>query len=236
VLHLVDIANKKAFFFKRDASPLPYWEAGSPFRPVLHSWLSGLGFQFVHGGAVGENGGGVLLVGRGGSGKSTTALLCLNAGMLYAGDDYCAVDCDTPFYLHSLYNTAKLLPRDVDRFPELRPRIWNPQALVEHSSDKATFFLADVAPDQMSLGFPLRALLIPRVTAGTGTYLTPCGRLEALAAMAPSTVAQLPNAGQPDIERMAAIAAGLPSFILHLGSDLTQIPDVVRGVLRSVLR
>jgi hypothetical protein len=84
----------------------------------------------------------------------------------------------------------------------------------------------------MSLGFPLRALLIPRVTAETGTYLTPCGPLEALAAMAPSTVAQLPNAGQPDMERMAAIAAGLPSFILQLGSDLTQIPDVVRSVLR----
>jgi hypothetical protein len=232
VLHLIDAANKKAFFFKRDASPLPYWEAGSPFRPILHSWLSTAGLQFVHGGAVGENDGGVLLVGRGGSGKSTTTLLCLNAGMQYAGDDYCAVDCNAPVYLHSLYNTAKLLPRDVDRFPELRPRIWNPQSLVENSSDKATFFLADVAPGQMSLGFPLRALLIPRVTAQTGSCLTPCSPLEALAAMAPSTVAQLPNAGPPDMERMAALASGIPAFILHLGSDPTQIPDVVRSALR----
>jgi len=232
VLNLVDAANRKAYFFKRDASPLPYWEAGSPFRPILHSWLSSAGLQFVHGGAVGETDGGVLLVGRGGSGKSTTTLLCLNAGMLYAGDDYCAVDCNAPFYLHSLYNTAKLLPGDVDRFPELRPRIWNPQSLVENSSDKATFFLADVAPDRLSLGFPLRALLIPRVTAQTATYLTPCGPAEALAAMAPSTVAQLPNAGQPDMERMAAIASGLPAWFLHLGSDLMQIADVVRSALR----
>jgi hypothetical protein len=232
VLNLVDVENRKAFFFKRDASPLPYWEAGSPFRPILHSWLSAAGLQFVHGGAVGENGGGVLLVGRGGSGKSTTTLLCLNAGMLYAGDDYCAVDCNAPVHLHSLYNTAKLLPRDVDGFPELLPRIWNPQSLVENSSDKATFFLADVAPDRMSLGFPLRALLIPRVTPQTGTRLTPCGPLEVLAAMAPSTVAQLPIAGRPDMERMAALAATLPAFILHLGSDLTQIPDAVRSALR----
>jgi len=61
VLNLVDVANGKAYFFKRDASPLPYWEAGSPFRAILHTWLSAAGLQFVHGGAVGIGGAGVLL-------------------------------------------------------------------------------------------------------------------------------------------------------------------------------
>jgi hypothetical protein len=232
VINLVDVANKRAFFFKRDASPLPYWEAGSPFRAILHSWLSADGLQFVHGGAVGGGDAGVLLVGRGGSGKSTTTLLCLNAGMAYAGDDYCAVDCSASPYVHSLYNTAKLLPQDLDRFPELRQRIWNPQALVEHSTDKATFFLADLAPELMSRGFPLRALLVPRVVAQADSYLTPCGPAAALAAMAPSTVAQLPISVQADMDRMAALAAKVPAYILHLGSDLSQIPDVVRSVLR----
>jgi len=232
ILNLVDVAAKQAFFLKRDSSPLPYWEAGSPFRAVLHTWLSSSGLQFVHGGAVGEAGGGVLLAGRGGSGKSTTTLLCLNAGMQYAGDDYCAVDCDHPAFVHSLYNTAKLLPADLDRFPDLRKRIWNPQALVENSTDKATFFLGDVMPERMSAGFPLRALLVPRITPGTASSLQPCGPAAALSAMAPSTIAQLPMAGQADMDRMAALATSLPTYILHLGSDLAQIPDVVRSVLR----
>jgi hypothetical protein len=232
IVNLVDVPNKRAFFFKRDASPLPYWEAGSPFRAILHAWLSKENLQFVHGGAVGESDGGVLLAARGGSGKSTTTLLCLNAGMLYAGDDYCALDCNDPVYVHSLYNTAKLLPQDMDRFPHLRERIWNPQSLQEHSTDKATFFLGDLMPERMSSGFPLRALLIPKVVAQTDTYLTPCGPAGALAAIAPNTVAQLPIAMQIDMDRMAVLAAKLPAYILHLGSDLTQIPDVVRSVLR----
>ncbi len=232
ILNLVDVPNKRAFFLKRDASPLPYWEAGSPFRAILHTWLSKENLQFVHGGAVGESDGGVLLAARGGSGKSTTTLLCLNAGMLYAGDDYCAIDCNDPVYVHSLYNTAKLLPQDMDRFPHLRDRIWNPQSLQEHSTDKATFFLGDLMPERMSAGFPLRALLIPKVIAQTDTYLTPCGPAAALAAIAPNTVAQLPIAMQIDMDRMAVLAAKLPAYILHLGSDLTQIPDVVRSVLR----
>jgi hypothetical protein len=231
VLNLVDAANGKAFFLKRDGSPLPYWEVGSPFRAILHSWLSAAGLQFVHGGAVGDSGSGVLLAGRGGSGKSTTTLLCLNDGMDYAGDDYCAVDCNAPIYIHSLYNTAKLLPRDLERFPELHKRIWNPQSLVENSPDKATFFLSDLAPERMSSGFTLRALLIPRVSGERDTYLTPCGPAAALAAIAPSTVAQLPSAGQADMDRMAELASKLPAHILHLGSDLAQIPDVVRSAL-----
>ena len=233
ILNLVDVPNRKAFFLKRDSSPLPYWEVGSPFRAILHCWLSLFGLQFVHGGAVGENGRGVLLAGKGGSGKSTTTLLCLNAGMAYAGDDYCAIDCKDPIYVHSLYNTAKLLPADLDRFPQLRRRIWNPQALVENSPDKATFFLADLAPELMSTGFALSALLIPRVTGLTDTHLTPCGPAAALAAIAPSTVAQLPNASQADMDRMVSLATNLPSYILHLGSDLSQIPEVVRSALRK---
>ena len=232
VLNLVDVANKRAFFFKKDASPLPYWEAGSPFRNILHSWLSSKGVQFIHGGAVGDSTGGVLLAGRGGSGKSTTTLRCLDAGMLYAGDDYCAVDMKSPLHLHSIYNTAKLLPQDVDRFPKLRPRIWNPQSLLKNSPDKAVFFLADAAPELVSPGFPLRAILVPRVTDRTETYLTPCGPAAALAAIAPSTVGQLQCAGQPDMDRIAAIASGLPTYTLHLGSDGSRVADVVRCALR----
>jgi hypothetical protein len=152
--------------------------------------------------------------------------------MRYAGDDYCAVDCNDPVYVHSLYNTAKLLPKDLDRFPDLRERIWNPRALVENSTDKATFSLGDLMPERMTFGFPVRALLIPRVTAQADSYLTQCGPTAALAAIAPSTVAQLPMAAQADMDRIAALASKLATYILHLGSDLAQIPEVVRTVLR----
>jgi hypothetical protein len=232
ILNLVDLKDKRAFFLKRDASPLPYWEAGSPFRAILHTWLSADGMQFVHGGAVGDRSGGLLLAGRGGSGKSTTTLLCLNDGMLYAGDDYCALDLRGEAFVHSLYNTAKLMPEDVDRFPNLRDRIWNPQVLETRTTDKATFFLGDVMPERMSAGFPIRALLIPRVQAQVETTLTPCGPVAALAAIAPSTVAQLPIAGQVDMERLARLAESVPAYYLNLGSDLTLIPAVVRSVLR----
>jgi hypothetical protein len=233
IVNLIDLANRNAFFLQRASEPLPYWETGSPFRTILHAWLSPLGLQFIHGAGLGEQGRGVILAGKGGSGKSTTSLLCLNAGLQYAGDDYCAVTLPPAAQVHSLYNTAKLLPADLDRFPNLRPRLFNPQSLFPGSTEKSTFFLSDIRPDLLVAGLPVRALLLPRVTGQARTTVTECSQSDALAAIAPSTVAQLPGAGPADMARMAAMIADLPCYALNLGTERAEIPDVIRGVLHG---
>ena len=81
----LDLQENLGLYWVQDASTLPYYEIGSPLRTLLHWWTDQGDYQFVHAGAVGLESGGVLLVGKGGSGKSTTALAALDAGMLYAG-------------------------------------------------------------------------------------------------------------------------------------------------------
>jgi coenzyme PQQ synthesis protein D (PqqD) len=232
ILSVIDPESRTAYYLKRDHTPLPYWEIGSPFRTILHYWLSRQGLQFVHGGAVGGPQGGVILAGKGGSGKSTVSLACLNAGMSYAGDDYCVVELKNPPQLHSLYNTAKLKSKaDVDRFPDLRDRVWNPDALSSDTGDKATFFLAQWWPTQMSAGFPLRAVLVPRITRERDTRLGECTEAQALLALAASSVAQLPMAGVDDLDRMGAIVEQLPRYTLYLGTDIAQVPGVIQSLL-----
>ncbi len=231
IFKVVDVENRTAYYLKRDASPLPYWEIGSPFRAILHYWLSLRGLQFVHGGAVGNAQGGVVLVGKGGSGKSTISLACMNAGMSYAGDDYCAVKTEGDPYLHSLYSTAKLKgPQDLDRFPHLRERVWNPDCFSKNG-DKATFFLSQWWPEKLIQGFPLRAILVPQVTGQRDTELAECSEAQALLALSASTVAQLPMAGAPDLGRLGDLVARLPRYMLYAGTDLTQIPRVIQSVL-----
>jgi hypothetical protein len=232
ILSVIDTENRTAYYLKRDEAPVPYWEIGSPFRSILHFWFSGQGVQFVHGGAVAGPNGGVLLAGKGGSGKSTAALACLNAGMSYAGDDYCAMEMAAAPYLHSLYNTAKLKgPEDLDRFPHLRDRVWNPNCFANNTGDKATIFLSQWWPDRMSSGFPLRAILIPRITGQNATELGECSEIQALMALSPSTVALLPMSGQEDLERMGDLVSKLPRYMLYVGTDVAQIPKVIQSIL-----
>src|SRR5262249_37784676 len=66
-----------ALFWVPGASALPAYARAKPLRTILHLWLAGRGQQLAHGAALGTPQGGVLLVGKSGSGKSTTALAAL---------------------------------------------------------------------------------------------------------------------------------------------------------------
>jgi len=230
VLTVVDKPNAEAFYVKWTADPLPSYEIGAPFRYILHAWFARRGVQFIHGAAVATPENGVLLVGKGGSGKSTTALLCARAGMSYLGDDYCLVDPGQN-RAYSIYATAKLKgPADVERVPELRDLSFNADGFEKGGEGKALYSLAGLWPDRLAASAPVKAILIPRVGTGPDTRLEPCGPQEALLAMLPSTVGQLPLADAGDCARLTQLAAKLPAYVLHIGTDLQQIPARVREV------
>ena len=88
---LLDLARRIGLFWVRDQAELPYWTASAPFRTLLHWWMEANGCQLLHAAAVGHQDGALLITGKGGVGKSTTALTCLEAGMQLISDDYLVV-------------------------------------------------------------------------------------------------------------------------------------------------
>ena len=233
VLTVVDFDQNRGWLLKLDDDTFPYWEVGSPFRFLLHEWFAARGLQYVHGAAVGTEKGGVLLVGKGGSGKSTTALLCASAGMQYAGDDYCLID-PARAWAHSLYNTGKLKgSEDYARLPELKGLSTNPDSFERGGDGKGVYFLDEIWSDRVVAGMPLRAIIVPRITGQAATRVAPCSAFEALVAMLPSTVAQLPAATNEDCDRMVALAEKLPAYLLHLGTDTRGISAALTTLLNG---
>ncbi len=233
-LSLVDLERHKAFYWKRDTSPLPYYEKCSPFRSLLHSWMRSEGRYFVHGAAVGYPNGGVLLVGKGGSGKSTSALCCLEAGMHYAGDDYCILRDNSAggYDAHSLYCTAKLVSMgDLKSFPAMSRHVVNEE---REPGEKVAISLADYKTEQLIDHFPLRAVLVPMITHGAETKIVPCSARQAMMAIAPSSLAQLPASGKQDLEFLGRLARGIPCYQLLLGTGLEQIPEKIAELLRTL--
>ena len=233
VLTVIDFERNRGWLLKLDDDTFPYWEVGSPFRFLLHEWFAARGLQYVHGAAVGTEKGGVLLVGKGGSGKSTTALLCAAAGMQYAGDDYCLIE-PARAWAHSLYNTGKLKgPEDYARLPQLKGLSTNPDSFERGGDGKGVYFLDAIWPDRVVAGMPLRAIVVPRVTGQAASSVEPCSAFDALVAMLPSTVAQLPAATNEDCDRMVALAEKLPTYLLHLGTDIRGIPAALTTLLNG---
>jgi hypothetical protein len=229
IFSILDREKSLAMYWVQRAESLPYYEIGSPLRTILHWWADQYPFQFVHAGAVGVPGGGVLLVGKGGTGKSTTALACLDAGMRYMSDDYCLVRAGSSPLIHSVYNTAKLRgAADVRRFPRLAPLIINTTRL---DDDKALLFLYQHFPEQVCRDLPLKAILMPQVTGGKGARLRPASRAEVLMALAPSTLFQLPGAGEAAFTTMSQVVCSVPGYHLEVGSDFAAIPRVIQELL-----
>lgn len=227
---VLDKERNLAVFWAPDAK-LPYWEYGSPIRTILHWWLLSQGLQLVHAAAVGNSTGGVLIGGKGGSGKSTTALACLESNLLYVGDDYTLLGLDSGPVVHSLYNSAKLNSDHVQRFPALLPKVANPDRLAD---EKALLFVSEHYPSKVATRLPVRAILLPRVTGLPETRWKRVSVAMALAALAPSTIFQLPRAGNEALKFLAAFARPLPCFNLEVGTDLSTIPPVIEELLAEI--
>lgn len=228
---LLDANRDLAVFWVSSAEDLPYWEKGSPLRTILHWWLARNERQLVHGAAVGNDRGAVLIGGKGGSGKSTTALACLESDLLYLGDDYTVLRSDPFAMVYSLYNSAKINADNVARLPHLGEKISNPDRL---DSEKALLFVHEHYPAKTVSELPIRAILLPRVTGLRETRLKKTPTAQALTALAPSTIFQLPRAGAEAFKFLAAIAKQVPCFTFEVGTDLSGIPAAIEGLLAEV--
>ena len=201
---------------------------------AAHGWkenpLGTRGYLQVHGASVGTPDGGVLLVGRGGSGKSTVALSSLGSELLYAGDDYVAVAVEPAPRVQSLYSSGKLEPYHAHGLlPHLLPLLSNAERL---ESEKAVLYVHEHFPEQTTSGFPLAAVFVPRVRASQReSRIVEASRAEAFAALAPSTILQLHTADSTAFAAMKKLVARVPCYGLEVGSDVAGIPGVIADFL-----
>lgn len=228
ILQVFDAERNAAIYWVRDYEWIPYWENSFPMRSILHWRFQNEPMQAIHAGAVGTSSGGVLIAGKSGSGKSTTTLACLTSDLLFAGDDYVLADVTAKPYVHSLYSTAKLVPDNCDRFPQLRPLVSNPDKLDEQ---KALIYLREDFPQSVVRGFPLRAILLPRVTGLRNTGLVKAGAMDAYRAIAPTTLLHLTRATEEAARKISILSRSLPVYWLDAGTELAQIPRVIREFL-----
>ena len=221
ILSALDAESARAWFWAEDSARLPFWEVAAPIRQILHWWLERRNVLLLHGGAVRTPEGGVLLVGRGGSGKSTSALACLDSSLLYAADDYVAVGDGPQPLVHSLYSSGKLEPRHAERLSHLELQSFG------GDEEKIVFYVHERYPERTCEGFPLRAVLAPRIAGGGEHRILPLSPAAALRALAPSTLLQLHPPDPGAFASIARLLRTVPAFALELGPDIPAIPAAI---------
>ena len=223
-----DRARQLGLLHFASVEAVPGWVWGSPAREILHWWSSGSGLQLVHAAAVGTPEGVALLIGRGGSGKSTTALACLGSSLQYLSDDYCLLSFDGEPRVHSLYGTAKADANSIARLPRLQSAF---AGSTIHVQGKTVLHLAEYFPQLIREPVPLRALVVPKIVGGGECRLDPIPAAAALRALAPSTMFQLAGDRSKIFERLADLVRRIPCWQLSLGPN----PDAAQPLLADLI-
>ena len=231
MLSAYERATQTAVFCVADADELPHWERSSPFRQLLAWFFRARGLHLLHGAAVGGRDAGLLLVGRGGSGKSSSALACLEwpePGLGVAGDDYCVVATAPHAVAWSLYRSAKVGWSQLDWFPTLSGAVVNRDT---PDDEKALLMLGPPRTPALAPEVAVDAIVVPTVRVPGPTAVERVGRAAALQALAPSSMFQLAGPNADDFRELAAMVAARPAWRLWLGGEPGAVPAVLAAAL-----
>ncbi len=211
----------RCHLWTRSLRSLRGYERAAPLRTLL-AWLAeARGLCLAHAGCVANGEQGVLLVGNGGSGKSTCALSCVGSGLDFVADDYCLV-AQRPggACAQAVFANAKLDRAHLERYlPRLASRTTHPD------SHKVI-----IHPPRRSRGqtpVTLRAIVTPSVARGGEAKLERCTAGAALQALAPSSLFQTPGLGANSFRLLADVVRTLPCYSLRIGVDPTHIPGAL---------
>ncbi len=228
ILQVFDKERHLALYWIKNRGAVPWWIGTSPLLFILNWWMRTRRYQLTHAAAVGYPEGGVLLAGKSGSGKSTTSLACMKAGMQYVSEDYCLLGDFPEMRVHSLYNSAKVAIQTLHLFPELQKQVETAERL---EGDKFFFFHHKFQPEKILASCPLKALLTLKIEKTEESWLEAISPHEAIASLSVTTLWQLSHSGPAVFQHLKRVAEGLPCYRLHLGSDLAQVPQLIGKLL-----
>ena len=250
---VAEAGRGRAVFYLPDAARIAPIERAAPLREALQLLMAPYGRWMTHAGAVGRDGRGVLLVGRGGAGKSTLALSCALAGMEIVADDYVLLETG-PLHAHAMQSTAKLTEDSAERLglgeDAIDPAGFEPTL---EGPAKALVDIRALAPGRIRPQLKIAAIVAPHVPPQRSSFVAPGatksernpGELaepaleqisagEGLRALAPSTIIQSGFHGAAALAALGELVRTVPSYRLSLSPDPTANAQAVDGLVSEL--
>lgn len=204
----------------------------SPLRTILQWLASDTGGVLLHAAAVGRPDGGILLLGPGRAGKSTTAIAVMAAGGVAAGDDYVWVDTDSsPPAAYSCFRTART--RQSNALNPLGVRSPVPGFDIDYDEPKRVHYLAE-ATNAMVRHLPLVGAATIR-KGGDTTEVRSIPAIEALLKVAPSSIFQASSDRPQQMSQITALISGLPCFEVTVSRDLHEVGHTLLSLADSLV-
>ena len=224
-----DFARQRYYY----AKPAPEKDAFIPCRHAMVNlffrWAIANDMLLLHAAAVGWKGKGVLIVGRGGSGKSTFSVTCLTEGLDFVSDDYTLLSASGERKAMPLYTVVALNPDMQRRLPQLGTPLLKEDGSVE--GGKPQF---QIPGDRYSQALSIHAVILPAVTGQEEPSIRPVAPGRALTQVIHSTITQTESRRDPAlVQKMASRLRDLPVYQMDMSTDLTKNPAFLRRFIEK---
>lgn len=219
-----DFARKRFYC----AQPQPKDESQLTCRHIMVNafafWAKHSDKLLLHAAAVGYDKTGVLVVGRGGRGKSTFAVSCLCEGLDFVSDDYTLVTASGPLKAMPLYSCIGLRQDMLAKLPQLG----QPSAMVLGKP------LFELPGSRYCDSMDIKAIIMPLVEGDAEPSIYPIPKTNAMAQLISSTASQLESRHDTAlIQKMSARLSGLPVYEMRMSTDLTKNPAFLRSFIEK---
>lgn len=169
---------------------------------------------------------GLLVTGKGGSGKSTISAAALVGGAAFCSDDFVALErVGDALVGHCLYASIMLNGGHIDRFPALSRQAvrFRTDIFAKHMVPIAAAF-----PAQLRASLTIEAVAVPAIVATPESLLVSGNRSDMLRAVAPTSVFSSPWREADRVRFLFDTISRLEPLVYRSGSDFDRISDPLR--------
>lgn len=224
-----DFVRQRYYFARPKPIDSGYMRTRHVMVNAFARWAQANGKLLFHAAAVGYGGNGVLIAGRGGSGKSTFAISCLAEGLDFVSDDYTLVTADGQLQAMPLYTIVALREDMYQRFPQLGTPI-----LEEDGSFRGGKPQFQIPTERFSSNLNIRAIVMPVIAGDEEPSIEPVSPGKAMTQLIHSTITQIESRRDTVlIQKMAQRLSGLPIYEMRMSTDLTKNPAFLRSFIEK---
>ena len=221
--------KKNRYYLLSDPITYPKWSIiCHPFEKAVFLWAQRHSLLMLHAAAVGIDGHGILIVGHGGTGKSTLTCSCLADGFDFVSDDLCLLSATGSRIVYPVYTNVFLKSDSLAKLPMLRPFEFFPQ-----QGEKSSFVIGESLIKQ---SLPVEGVILPQVTDLTDPVIIQDRTSKALGQMVYSTARQLGRFQETEFVRnLAQRLLGMPVYRFSLTKDLQKNCQYLKKWIREEL-
>lgn len=209
-----DNYKKEKYYLLSHPAIYPKWLiVCHPFERAVFSWAQRHNLLLLHAAAVGINGHGVLIVGHGGTGKSTLTCSCLADGYDFVSDDLCLLTADGPRTVLPIYTNVFLKSDSLINLPMFRPF-----EIIPQQGEKSSFRIGET---RIKSSLPVEAIILPQVTDNCEPEIKLDYSSKALGQLIYSTTKQLGRFQDTGfVRKLSQRLLGMPVYRFSLTTDL----------------